>query len=96
MFWDIFDNKDNKDELLDKFNEIDEDFTACFFSADRDILDAESGWNALDIDAKECFADEWFDDPEFREFLARHGAVSGDDPNRETEQRLYKIASDKS
>ena len=59
-------------------------------------MEAESAWNALDNDAKECFADEWFEDPGFCAWLVSNGAdpeggTSQED--RETEKRLFKIKS---
>ena len=76
-FWALMDKKANKAELIEKFNEIDTDFTESFIieGEDREIMSAPSAWNALGDDVKVDFYLLWYHDPEIKAFMEGKGLV---------------------
>ena len=51
-FWKLFDAREDKFELLGKYSEVDEDFIEALLS-ERDMVSAQTHWNALDDKVRE-------------------------------------------
>ena len=68
-FWEVLDASEKKDEIIDKLEEIDEEFCGSLCGEERDKMFAETNWNSMTTDFQQKFIDAFESFPELKAWL---------------------------